>query len=205
MKKILLLTILITIGCSPNDIADISLNGVEFATPKEKVCTCSIVDIYTNYEIFWDDIPQSNQATFIAVITQGITAQVRATIEAQYATVGIPQSIWEIGAPQGALFPGSPAIPSIPEAIAATSPALIAEYIDDLKLNPIGQWAYSHTFNDDTIISEGVCDYNVEILTKLGPIFTQEFQEILHIFEEFTPTVSNEDIFTDFYLEETCN
>ena len=203
MKKILLLTILITIGCSPTDIADISLNGVEFATPKEKVCTCSIVDIYTNYEIFWDDIPQSNQATFIAVITQGITAQVQAGVTAQYAALGIPSS--GIDAATAALLSLPEAVPSIAVAVAATVPALIAEYIENLKLNPIGQWWYAHTFNDGTITSEGVCDYNVEILTQLSPVFTPEFQEIFHLFEEFIPIVSNEDIVTDFYLEETCN
>ena len=54
-------------------------------------------------------------------ITGAVTAQVQAGVEAQYAANGIPQAYWATGLPANALFPGSPAVPSVATATAAAA------------------------------------------------------------------------------------
>lgn len=75
----------------------------------------------------------ANDPTISAAITQavtaGVNAQVQAGVEAQYTANGIPQALWETGAPEGALFPGSPAIAPVSAAVAATAAPLIAPAI----------------------------------------------------------------------------
>lgn len=63
-------------------------------------------------------------------VTNGVNAQVQASVQAQYEAQGIPQSIWATGAPEGALFPGSPAIPSVTDATAAAAAPFIAPAIE---------------------------------------------------------------------------
>lgn len=43
----------------------------------------------------------------------GVIGAVTGAVQAQYTAAGIPQAIWDTGAPAGALFPGSPAIAPI--------------------------------------------------------------------------------------------
>ena len=62
-------------------------------------------------------------------VTAGVNAQVLAAVQAQYTAQGIPEAIWATGAPEGALFPGSPAIPAVATAVAATAAPLIAPAI----------------------------------------------------------------------------
>jgi iron complex outermembrane receptor protein len=68
-------------------------------------------------------------AAITQAVTAGVNAQVQAGVEAQYTANGIPQAIWETGAPEGALFPGSPAIAPVSAAVAATAAPLIAPAI----------------------------------------------------------------------------
>jgi outer membrane receptor for ferrienterochelin and colicins len=62
-------------------------------------------------------------------VTAGVNAQVQAGVEAQYTANGIPEAIWETGAPANALFPGSPAVAPVSAAVAATAAPLIAPAI----------------------------------------------------------------------------
>ena len=62
-------------------------------------------------------------------VTAGVNAQVQAGVEAQYTANGIPETIWETGAPADALFPGSPAVAPVSAAVAATAAPLIAPAI----------------------------------------------------------------------------
>ena len=62
-------------------------------------------------------------------VTAGVNAQVQAGVEAQYTASGIPESIWETGAPAGALFPGSPAIAPVADAVAATAAPIIQQAV----------------------------------------------------------------------------
>jgi hypothetical protein len=50
----------------------------------------------------------------------GVIGAVTGAVQAQYTAAGIPQSIWDTGAPAGALFPGSPAIAPIGAVIGGT-------------------------------------------------------------------------------------
>lgn len=68
-------------------------------------------------------------AAITQAVTAGVNAQVQAGVEAQYTANGIPESIWATGAPAGALFPGSPAIAAVSDAVAATAAPLIAPAI----------------------------------------------------------------------------
>lgn len=74
-----------------------------------------------------------NDPIINAVITQGVTAQVNAQVqagvEAQYTAGGIPEAIWATGAPEGALFPGSPAIAPVADVVAQTAAPLIAQAV----------------------------------------------------------------------------
>ena len=63
-------------------------------------------------------------------VTAGVNAQVQAGVEAQYTANGIPEAIWETGAPADALFPGSPAVAPVSAAVAATAAPLIAPAIN---------------------------------------------------------------------------
>jgi iron complex outermembrane receptor protein len=63
-------------------------------------------------------------------VTAGVNAQVQAGVEAQYTENGIPEAIWETGAPADALFPGSPAVAPVSAAVAATAAPLIAPAIN---------------------------------------------------------------------------
>lgn len=58
-------------------------------------------------------------------VTAGVNAQVQAGVEAQYTANGIPEALWTTGAPENALFPGSPAIAPVAAAVAATAAPLI--------------------------------------------------------------------------------
>ena len=86
----------------------------------------------TGYEGVASDLGAQVAADFAAdpiisgAITQAVTAQVQAGVEALYTANGIPQAIWATGAPEGALFPGSPAVAPVSAAVAATAPAQIA-------------------------------------------------------------------------------
>ena len=84
-----------------------------------------------------------------AVIAQGTTAavnaQVQAGVEAQYTAQGIPEAVWETGAPAGALFPGSPAIPSVADATAATAAPLIPGAIAAATQQLVGGVAQAFT------------------------------------------------------------
>jgi iron complex outermembrane receptor protein len=68
-------------------------------------------------------------AAITQAVTAGVNAQVQAGVEAQYTANGIPESIWETGAPANALFPGSPAVAPVAAAVAATAAPLIAPSI----------------------------------------------------------------------------
>ena len=50
----------------------------------------------------------------------GVIGAVTGAVQAQYTAAGIPQAIWDTGAPAGALFPGSPAIAPIGTVINGT-------------------------------------------------------------------------------------
>jgi len=50
----------------------------------------------------------------------GVIGAVTGAVQAQYTAAGIPQSIWDTGAPADALFPGSPAIAPIGAVIGGT-------------------------------------------------------------------------------------
>lgn len=50
----------------------------------------------------------------------GVIGAVTGYVQGQYTAAGIPQSIWDTGAPAGALFPGSPAIAPIGAVIGGT-------------------------------------------------------------------------------------
>ena len=63
-------------------------------------------------------------------VTAGVNAQVLAGVEAQYTANGIPEAIWETGAPADALFPGSPAVAPVSDVVAATAAPLIAPAIN---------------------------------------------------------------------------
>ena len=51
-------------------------------------------------------------------------------IKQSYTANGIPQAIWETGAPEGALFPGSPAIAPVSESASGTLALTISGSID---------------------------------------------------------------------------
>ena len=68
-------------------------------------------------------------AAIAQAVTAGVNAQVQAGVEAQYTASGIPEAIWATGAPAGALFPGSPAIAPVSDAVAATAAGLIGPAI----------------------------------------------------------------------------
>jgi len=68
-------------------------------------------------------------AAITQAVTAGVNAQVQAGVEAQYTAQGIPEAIWSTGAPAGALFPGSPAIPAVADVVAQTAAPIIAQTV----------------------------------------------------------------------------
>jgi len=85
------------------------------------------------------------QAVIAAGTTAAVNAQVQAGVEAQYTANGIPQAIWGTGAPANALFPGSPAIPSVADATAATAAGIIPGAIAAATQQLVGGVAQAFT------------------------------------------------------------
>jgi iron complex outermembrane receptor protein len=65
------------------------------------------------------------QAVIAAGTAAAVNAQVQAGVEAQYTANGIPEAFWATGVPADALAPGSPAVPSVADATAATAAGII--------------------------------------------------------------------------------
>lgn len=78
------------------------------------------------------------QAVIAAGTTAAVNAQVKTAVEAQYTANGIPEAIWATGAPANALFPGSPAIASVADAVAATAAGIIPGAIQTATAQLVG-------------------------------------------------------------------
>ena len=65
-----------------------------------------------------------------AVLTPAVTAGTTAAVEAQYTAGGIPESVWETGAPADALFQGSPAVAPVADVVALQLPAALASTVE---------------------------------------------------------------------------
>ena len=78
----------------------------------------------------------ASDPTLIALVTQGVTAQVQAGVTAQYSALGLPAT--GLDAATAALLGLPSAVPSIANAVAASAPGLIAQSIGGLAMAAAG-------------------------------------------------------------------